>query len=1444
MFKLLDLDEEYICDLEKVTIAKHDVIINGVDSLKLEFPEEESTQVLKGFRILFKDRLGFWKEHVVDGIEEPHNEEGVTKSLYCESSIYELCGDYLDDVRPYNVTANIALENALSTSRWEVGIVDDLGIKSINFYHVSAKEALNDIIKTWKCEFRTRIEISGNKITHRYIDLLAKLGTDNGKRYENSKDLISMTRKVQEGNIITALYGYGKGEEIEGSTGFGRRISFEDIVWDVAQGNPINKPLGQKWLGLDSKKEVYGRNSENGKVHVFDSINFDNITDAEELIQATYDKYLEVSQEIVTYESKVVDLKDVDNLEHEGVDLGDIASVIDREYTPEIRVKARVIRYVYDLLDSTNDEVTLGNYIDGLSDYNSSNDKFIDNLKSKQSVWDRATIIDKDGTINSQFLKNLVEELNTRMNALGGYVYISDAGEGILTMDEPLTGNPTMAIQLLGGAFRIAGSKLPNGEWNWTTFGDGNGFYADAFVGGILKGGKVSFNLTNGTLLIGNSVDDYALKWDGTKLWINGLGVESIASEQYVNDAISEAPLYTWVKYSDYPDGSSMTDISTGKLYVGHAYNQTSISPSSNKADYSWLLVKGDKGDQGEQGEQGLQGLQGIQGTQGIKGDTGIDGISSYTHIAYSTSATGSTGFSTSNPVGATYIGMYVDNVELDSTNPSAYNWTLIKGADGSQGIQGVKGDDGLTPYLHIAYATNGTGSSGFSTTDSVGKTYIGQYTDFISSDSTNPASYSWTLIKGETGATGAQGLQGIQGVQGTQGTAGASLYTWVKYATTPTTGMSDTPDGKVYIGFAYNKTTATESLTYADYTWSLIKGEDGATGATGANGTTTYTWVKYADNISGGGMSDSPTDKRFLGIAVNKTTATESTTATDYTWSPLYDNVIVGGKNLFLNSTWIKDTTNWGEGVRDTAELFEGDNSLRNVVPTSGSRDMYSNTISVVAGETYTVSYRLKANVNIATMANMQSFFAIWGDGTTIYPILSYYTIVAGVWRYVVHTYTIPSGKTLLRYIWRNTAGSGGDIWIAKPQLEKGNIATEHQQAPEDIQLELDTKIEKEELNVITGNLGTQMSNLESALLQNTTEIKLGVKKEELLSKNVWGLNLIPNLQSAWNITFKEEWPGSRYELTTKLPISIKSGKIYTLFNTIGDGADIETWTELTFKDILGNIIPVQSFHGMSGAQEDAMRFRSTYTGYKLNTNLNLETRPSDYPVTFITPENAVSVSVKIRNNCVFPTGVTEGTDLTLANLDTSQLKLEEGKAKTAWVKPIADVAGTHNLNILVEGSQPVSPTTGMLWIDASTSQLKKWSGSTWVVVGWAVIQDVLSRIGYSETQLDILDNKVSIEISSLKEGQGELKTYFDFTGDNFKIGKSESPLNITIGNSEIDFIDNGVVVAYINGQKMLITSLEVLNSLIVGVHQIEKYNSDITLIKWIGEREGGTSG
>ena len=308
---------------------------------------------------------------------------------------------------------------------------------------------------------------------------------------------------------------------------------------------------------------------------------------------------------------------------------------------------------------------------------------------------------------------------------------------------------------------------------------------------------------------------------------------------------------YTWIRYADDASGNGMSDNPEGKDYIGIAYNQESRTESNNPKDYIWSLFRGP------------QGIQGPQGEQGVPGPAGANGKTTYFHIKYSPNANGDP----MSEVPDVYIGTYVDFNQIDSTDPEDYTWMRFQGAqgaDGAQGIPGTNGEDGKTSYLHIAYANSADGTVDFSIMESDGKTYIGQYVDFEINDSENPADYNWTKIKGEDGI---------------------SLYTWIKYADTPTTGMSDSPDGKQYMGIAYNKTTPEESTRYEDYTWSRITGE-GIPGAPGEDGKTLYTWVRYADDAQGTGISDDPTGKNYIGLAYNKETPTESNDPEDYTWS------------------------------------------------------------------------------------------------------------------------------------------------------------------------------------------------------------------------------------------------------------------------------------------------------------------------------------------------------------------------------------------------------------------------------------------------------------------------------------------------------------------------------------------------------------------------------
>jgi hypothetical protein len=285
--------------------------------------------------------------------------------------------------------------------------------------------------------------------------------------------------------------------------------------------------------------------------------------------------------------------------------------------------------------------------------------------------------------------------------------------------------------------------------------------------------------------------------------------------------------------------------------------------------------AKGDKGDKGDQGPQGLQGLQGPQGNQGIQGPKGADGLSSYTHIAYATGTSGQN-FSVSHFPSATYIGMYVDHTEADSTTWSDYKWTLIKGADGAQGIPGPTGADGLTAYLHTAWANNSTGTSGFSTTVSDGKLYIGTYTDHTQADSTDPTKYKWVKIKGETGATGPKGDTGATGADG----RGIASITYT-YATSQTpTGAKSAYSSSMFTLSATNKYGwQKEVISFTDgstpkTTEAIIAvyGDKGADGSNGSDGrgiaSIAYT---YATSQTQTGTKSAYSPSMFTLSATNK---------------------------------------------------------------------------------------------------------------------------------------------------------------------------------------------------------------------------------------------------------------------------------------------------------------------------------------------------------------------------------------------------------------------------------------------------------------------------------------------------------------------------------------------------------------------------------------------
>ena len=407
----------------------------------------------------------------------------------------------------------------------------------------------------------------------------------------------------------------------------------------------------------------------------------------------------------------------------------------------------------------------------------------------------------------------------------------------------------------------------------------------------------------------------------------NGISLEStgkaylgIATNRLTKEAnISDPTQYTWakIKGEQGPQGEKGPQGEQGE--VGPQGNTGATGLQGEKGDTGAQGPQGEKGDtgeqgaqgergpqgpQGEQGPQGLQGLQGEKGEQGIPGPTGetgatgatgpqgpagkdgTNGKTSYFHIKYS---------SVENPTSSqmseipnTYIGTYVDYTELDSTDPSKYTWYRFQGLQGTQGTQGIPGTngaDGKTSYLHIKYSNDG----GKTFTSNAGETvgdYIGQCTDFNKDDPTTVGAYTWSKIKGETGATGAKGDTGATGPQGPQG---------VKGDTGPQgpQGQTGAPgkDGispTVSVSKSGNATTISITDKDGTHTQTVKDGTNGTPGTPGSDGRTPYIHVKYSDDGGKTFTSNSgETVGAYIGICTDYNVS-DPGSVSSYTWAKI----------------------------------------------------------------------------------------------------------------------------------------------------------------------------------------------------------------------------------------------------------------------------------------------------------------------------------------------------------------------------------------------------------------------------------------------------------------------------------------------------------------------------------------------------------------------------
>lgn len=338
--------------------------INAADELKFSLPLKARLPASFYFAVIPRPRHDDYLmfKIIQEQVQNDRIQYTCVEAAYDELKSY----NYIKDIRPRDRTASNMLQIALQGTRWSVGQVSDGGTSSTNFYYVNTLEAIQKIVNLFNLEavFSVSLDKHNARVVRRQVNLYSQQGEQTGKRFEYGSNLLTVEREENSENLVTALIGRGKGEEIyhdadgnkttapasnanDAPDGYGRRINFADVVWSKSAGNPVDKPAGQEYVEDPNATAVYG--FDDGKPRIGLEI-FEDITDPNELLQATWKALQVLKRPKVSFKASVMD---VGNL-----GLGDTVAIIRHDI--QIEYFTRVYKVTHNLLDEKQNTIELG----------------------------------------------------------------------------------------------------------------------------------------------------------------------------------------------------------------------------------------------------------------------------------------------------------------------------------------------------------------------------------------------------------------------------------------------------------------------------------------------------------------------------------------------------------------------------------------------------------------------------------------------------------------------------------------------------------------------------------------------------------------------------------------------------------------------------------------------------------------------------------------------------------------------------------------------------------------------------------------------------------------------------------------------------------------------------------------------------------------------------
>lgn len=304
---------------------------------------------------------GVWREFIIDSVKEK-DEGALIQEVKASLSSVEL-NDHLVLGKIQGMNLTTGLREILSGTRWEMGTVDAAIVSNPiaeELQYMNVLEAIHELVKQYNCDVYFTYVIDIDRVVRRQVNLFRRLGTDSGKRFEISKDMLSVERHIDTTMIKTAIYPI----RIEESEEEGKVITdISSVEWRVANGDPVDKPLGQKWVGDPNALRQWGRLDRSGNlIHRVKLYEFNEEVTPAVMLQMSWVSLGSYTSPKVTYTTNIVDLYQLlgEEFAHEKVVLGDTCVVIDNYFTVPIQTEDRVIELELDLIDPANSKVILG----------------------------------------------------------------------------------------------------------------------------------------------------------------------------------------------------------------------------------------------------------------------------------------------------------------------------------------------------------------------------------------------------------------------------------------------------------------------------------------------------------------------------------------------------------------------------------------------------------------------------------------------------------------------------------------------------------------------------------------------------------------------------------------------------------------------------------------------------------------------------------------------------------------------------------------------------------------------------------------------------------------------------------------------------------------------------------------------------------------------------